>query len=833
MKAQELQFPIKYFENNLLFNRYDKCCWAVFRIEGFGYDYKSEEEKMDALAKTTRFIANSGRKSQIIGIPIAQNLKEHFDVLRANSDDKAMGHCNATEEYLGEVLEGATNDYEWYVLTQMRKPGLKLEAGDIIREPWKLANEFITAEDSLIAQSDIKNFKRNANQYYESQNRRLRLQELDTEQVQWLLKRINHRGEDNAPIRRNATSQWTPSSEDVEEKGKRFKKVQSTDIVSMFGDMVVPQKNTLEIEHQDGTKSYQTFLTVAHLPEGFAFPGSEWIAMLMDYDFGVEVCIKIETIEYKKAMKKISGNVDEIKGQMQHVAEFGAEIPDELYENREATDEIKRDLKEHKDPLCEVSFTFCIADTDKKRLDENARTIIDDYDDMEFKIERPFEDQLTLYYDCIPGTGRYMRDYIHRVTPEVIASSMFPAKKELGDDVGRYIGYMNNGKYVYLMQELAIMNNTSAGAYFSGTLGGGKSFNANLIGYLATLYGGKMLVIDPKNDRYRWAKTLPEFDGEINMTTLSSGKADMGKLDPFVIFRGMPSEASNLALSMICEMYGIRPGGETYTVLSECIERVSRSPKPSMLRLIKALTEVPKTDEYYRSAYNLARQMNADRKVGLATLMYGRGDEAGLSYDKKINILAIENLVLPSPETPKEEYNLEERVSMALMIPITMFARKFEDSDKTTFKIIIFDESWALNRSTVGKSLMEGIARKGRSQNTAPIFIGHSVTDIPNEGVEQAMTYRFCFRANTDSEAERVCEWLGIEASDENKEDVRNLRNGECFFRDLFGNVDKLRLDVGPAEHLLNAFETNPSKVQQWDAEMEAGTYEYPDYLGV
>lgn len=824
MKARELLFPIQYFENNLLWNRYDKSCWACFKLEGFGYEYKSIDEKMMALDKVARFIASIGTRAQILMIPVSMDIQQHFDRIRQEyaGNELALAHADATEEYIYEVTEGISNDYEIFVLTMLRKPSVGQTPSEIIKNIWELGKSRITADDALIAQSDIKAFTRQARVWFESQNRRLALEPVDTETVQWLLKRMMYRGETFVPLRRNINSQWQPASSNQTIEGRKYKRPHENDILTLFEDKITSHDKCVEIEHPNGEKNYQAFLAVAHLPSGFVFPGSEWLTLLNIFDFGVETCINIDTVEYQQAMKQIRDNTSEIKGQMAHASESGEEVPDELYENREDTDGLRDHLKAHNDPLVVANFLFCIADKDLNVVNEKANQVIDFYEDWEFKVERPFENQLDMFYDFIPGTPRYMKDYVHKLTPEAVASSMFPAKRRLGDNVGHYIGTMDDGKPVFFRPEEAIKRNQSASGYFSGTLGGGKSFNANLIGYLVALYGGRLLVIDPKGDRDKWEATLTEFAGDINVTNLTNSEADRGKLDPFIIYKDNMDDAKYLALNMVSELYGIKPQSEMYTILNERIDFVATQPRPSMQLLIKALLEVDDDDPLVSDARSLARKMNIDRKVGMSSLFYGRGDEQGLSFEKKINILQISNLKLPAPNKMKEDYDLEERVSMAIMMPIASFAIKFEDSDRSTFKAIIFDESWALNRSSVGRALMEGGARKGRSYNTALFFIGQSVSDVPNEGVAEAITYKFAFKVKTTDEAKRVLAWLGLEESEDNIEALKRLPNGCCFFRDLDGNVDRLHFDVGVAGHLLEAFESNPTaEINDDEDEME------------
>ncbi|MFR7984550.1 ATP-binding protein [Zhenpiania hominis] len=151
-----------------------------------------------------------------------------------------------------------------------------------------------------------------------------------------------------------------------------------------------------------------------------------------------------------------------------------------------------------------------------------------------------------------------------------------------------------------------------------------------------------------------------------------------------------------------------------------------------------------------------------------------------------------------------------ERLSTVLMLPISSFAKKFVKSDPSVFKVVLLDESWALKKTSMGQALYEYLARTGRSQNASAIFIGHSVGDVSEKGIREALTYKFIFRVNTREEAEQACTLLNIEATDATVDLLQNLQNGHCLFQDLEGNVDELEFDA-VYEHLIQAFNTNPT----------------------
>jgi hypothetical protein len=387
---------------------------------------------------------------------------------------------------------------------------------------------------------------------------------------------------------------------------------------------------------------------------------------------------------------------------------------------------------------------------------------------------------------------------------------MFAATRILGDSEGPFIGTTGTlEKMVFLFLARACQLNRSASAAFLGTLGGGKSFNANLLLYLTVLYGGKALIIDPKGERSNWKEDLPELAEHISISTLSAGDEDAGKLDPFLIYKDNLEEAGELALNIICEIYGYTSRSNQYDVIKEAIKITKQHETPCMSALAEVLRSFPEEDEYCTVAKSLGRKILGLREVGMAKLLFGTGKEKGLGFNKLLNIIQIQNLQMPDPSTPKADYTQEEMISTVLMLPIASFAKNFAMSDRRIFKVVLFDESWALNSTQMGIKLFNFLARMGRSLNAGCIFIGHSVKDLKGDGIKAAITYKFCFKAVVNEEVERVLDFLDLEITDENMEAIKGLGNGECLFQDLDGRVGKLKFEAVYG-HLIKAFDTTP-----------------------
>jgi len=818
-------FPIKYYEDNLIFNKKTKDCWAMFQIVGFNYDFLSADKKIMRLNTIARFISNVGIEAKILIIPVAQDIPAHYTSLieGLNRNDKlyevAKAHASGTQAFLEAKLkhDGMVSDYNIYICVKLQN---KKEAGTIIeslfKKPLRTLNELFDTEYKEIFESEIKACDELSDAYYNEQNKRLRMIKCTSETTQWLIRRMFKRGlSQNISLRKSKNGEvWTPGKETILKDGEKAVRPHEKDILTLTESLIEPGSKFIKITNSDNKVSYQAFLVLTGIPDMLVFPGGEWLLILQDYPIVTEVCLHITTIEHRESLRKLSGKKREIDSQVEHVAQ-NDKVPDDLLEAQQSAEELEAELKQSRDPLTHVTIAICLASENEKALLQDVKFIREQYEDLNFMVEWPMADQFKLFMEFIPGAGRYMTDYIMKLPPATVAGSMFPATRLLGDPLGSKNFFIGTTgileKMVFLNMARAPLLNRSASAAFLGTLGGGKSFNANLVLYLHSIFGSSALIIDPKGERSHWKDNLPELAEHISITTLMPGEGDRGKLDPFLIYKDDINAASELAINIISELFKISPKDAEYTALLVAMKNIKELEKPCMSKLVDVLFAFPEEDDLRHIAKNLGRRIELLQEAGMATLLFGKGYEEGLSFDNRINIIQIQNITMPDPSTPKEDYTQEETISTVLMLPIASFAMQFAHADKSIFKLVLFDESWALSTTQQGAKLYNGLARLGRSLNAGVIFIGHSVTDLKGDGIKAAITYKFCFKATVREEIERVLDFLDLEITDDNVHMVATLPSGTCLFQDLDGRVGKLKFDA-VYEHIAHAFNTTPNQ---------------------
>lgn len=822
--------PIDYYTDNLVFNA-DKSCWAVFRLQGFNYDYLSTKGKIGKLAQLARVFMGIMSYAQILIVPIEQNISEHFKNLkkRINENDilytAAIEQMDKTEEYLSQRIKdaGLVNDYATYFVIKLSTAAEyeSLEKiGDfiqyLIKDPINTINVQMNLDTKDILASKIDTYKKMANKWLEENKFKMSMEKIHTEELQWLFRRMPYRGTGISTklFYKNLTEEsWAPGTEEFIINKEKIVRPYSRDIVNLFSGSVENNNRKLKVTTGFST-SYQTFLPISWIPDQNEFPGREWIYELQKQNIQAEICIHIKAIPHKSALHQLDLKKREINSQMEHIASAGAEVEEDLYVAKEYADNMEQELKIDRSPILESSITICLADENAEELEKKCSLVKELYDEMNFIVERPLSDQLKLYMSFIPSVRLLIKDFVLRLTPITLASGMIGVIRELGDRRGGYIGTIGReAKPVFYSPELACLMNMSPAATLFGDLGTGKSFNANILIYSMVMYGGFGLIIDPKGERSHWGKDLVALRGLISIVTLGAAEGDRGKLDPYNIYPYNLAEANELALNVLSDLFGIDPKSDEYTAILEAQQRMpKRAGKSSMMKLAETLETMPIEDELYKAAQSLARKIKLQRNNGMAGLLIGDGTEDAIRLENRLNIIQLQNLKMPSPETPKQDYTRDEVLSVVIFGQVSAFVKKFALVKRPVPKGVLIDESWAVSASKEGRNMEEFISRMGRSLFTCIIYNGHSTKDLPTEGIKNSITYKFVFRSrNNIEEAKRLLEYIGLEITPENLSVIQNLGAGQCLFKDLYNRVGVLQFDP-VFQDLYDTFSTTPSE---------------------
>ena len=807
-------FPIKYIDNNLVWNK-DNEVFAYYELIPYNYSFLSAEQKFIVHDSFRQLIAQS-REGKIHALQIAtessiRSMQEQSKKLVTGKlREVAVQKIDEQTEVLVSMIGDNQVDYRFFLGFKLMVTEEQLNLKNIKKSAWLTFTEFLHEVNHTLMNDFVSMPNDEINRYMKMEkllenkiSRRFKVRRLEINDFGYLMEHLY--GRDGIAY------------EDYEYQLPK-KKLQKETLIKYY-DLIRPTRCVIEesqrylrLEHED-KESYVSYFTVNAIVGELDFPSSEiFYFQQQQFTFPVDTSMNVEIVENRKALTTVRNKKKELKDLDNHAYQAGSETSSNVVDALDSVDELETDLDQSKESMYKLSYVIRVSAPDLDELKRRCDEVKDFYDDLNVKLVRPAGDMLGLHSEFLPASKRYINDYVQYVKSDFLAGLGFGATQQLGETTGIYMGYsVDTGRNVYLQPSLAsqgvkgTVTNALASA-FVGSLGGGKSFCNNLLVYYAVLFGGQALLLDPKSERGNWKETLPEIAHEINIVNLTSDKDNAGLLDPFVIMKNV-KDAESLAIDILTFLTGISSrDGEKFPVLRKAVRSVTQSEKRGLLYVIEELRK-----EDTAISRNIADHIDSFADYDFAHLLFSDGTvENAISLDNQLNIIQVADLVLPDKDTTFEEYTTIELLSVSMLIVISTFALDFIHSDISIFKIVDLDEAWAFLNVAQGETLSNKLVRAGRAMQAGVYFVTQSSGDVAKESLKNNIGLKFAFRSTDINEIKQTLEFFGIDKDDENNQKrLRDLENGQCLLQDLYGRVGVVQ--IHPVfEELLHAFDTRP-----------------------
>ena len=807
-------FPIKYIDNNLVWNK-DNEVFAYYELIPYNYSFLSAEQKFIVHDSFRQLIAQS-REGKIHALQIAtessiRSMQEQSKKLVTGKlKEVAYQKIDEQTEALVSMIGDNQVDYRFFLGFKLMVTEEQLNLKNIKKSAWLTFTEFLHEVNHTLMNDFVSMPNDEINRYMKMEkllenkiSRRFKVRRLEINDFGYLMEHLY--GKDGIAY------------EDYEYQLPK-KKLNKETLIKYY-DLIRPTRCVIEenqrylrLEHED-KESYVSYFTVNAIVGELDFPSSEiFYFQQQQFTFPVDTSMNVEIVENRKALTTVRNKKKELKDLDNHAYQAGSETSSNVVDALDSVDELETDLDQTKESMYKLSYVIRVSAPDLDELKRRCDEVKDFYDDLNVKLVRPAGDMLGLHSEFLPASKRYINDYVQYVKSDFLAGLGFGATQQLGETTGIYMGYsVDTGRNVYLQPSLAsqgvkgTVTNALASA-FVGSLGGGKSFCNNLLVYYAVLFGGQALLLDPKSERGNWKETLPEIAHEINIVNLTSDKGNAGLLDPFVIMKNV-KDAESLAIDILTFLTGISSrDGEKFPVLRKAVRSVTQSDSRGLLHVIDELRR-----EDTPISRNIADHIDSFTDYDFAHLLFSDGTvENAISLDNQLNIIQVADLVLPDKDTTFEEYTTIELLSVSMLIVISTFALDFIHSDRSIFKIVDLDEAWAFLNVAQGETLSNKLVRAGRAMQAGVYFVTQSSGDVAKESLKNNIGLKFAFRSTDINEIKQTLEFFGIDKDDENNQKrLRDLENGQCLLQDLYGRVGVVQ--IHPVfEELLHAFDTRP-----------------------
>ena len=730
-------FPIKYIDNNLVWNK-DNEVFAYYELIPYNYSFLSAEQKFIVHDSFRQLIAQS-REGKIHALQIAtessiRSMQEQSKKLVTGKlKEVACQKIDEQTEALVSMIGDNQVDYRFFLGFKLMVTEEQLNLKNIKKSVWLTFTEFLHEVNHTLMNDFVSMPNDEINRYMKMEkllenkiSRRFKVRRLEINDFGYLMEHLY--GRDGIAY------------EDYEYQLPK-KKLNKETLIKYY-DLIRPTRCVIEesqrylrLEHED-KESYVSYFTVNAIVGELDFPSSEiFYFQQQQFTFPVDTSMNVEIVENRKALTTVRNKKKELKDLDNHAYQAGSETSSNVVDALDSVDELETDLDQTKESMYKLSYVIRVSAPDLDELKRRCDEVKDFYDDLNVKLVRPAGDMLGLHSEFLPASKRYINDYVQYVKSDFLAGLGFGATQQLGETTGIYMGYsVDTGRNVYLQPSLAsqgvkgTVTNALASA-FVGSLGGGKSFCNNLLVYYAVLFGGQALLLDPKSERGNWKETLPEIAHEINIVNLTSDKDNAGLLDPFVIMKNV-KDAESLAIDILTFLTGISSrDGEKFPVLRKAVRSVTQSDSRGLLHVIDELRR-----EDTPISRNIADHIDSFTDYDFAHLLFSDGTvENAISLDNQLNIIQVADLVLPDKDTTFEEYTTIELLSVSMLIVISTFALDFIHSDRSIFKIVDLDEAWAFLNVAQGETLSNKLVRAGRAMQAGVYFVTQSAYDVSKE----------------------------------------------------------------------------------------------------
>ncbi|WP_332400875.1 ATP-binding protein [Lactococcus laudensis] len=621
---------------------------------------------------------------------------------------------------------------------------------------------------------------------------------------------------------------------------KELEVIQVENNIDNFGSAGVSFENYGILTLSDGAQTtYLAILPIAIPPSNLSYNHFIERRRLLGFDTEVQTkAIFAKKNGFNSMQQRANRAKQKHKKTNEDIAMRNGIVRDEIGQAEALSEDLVKKSNRGETIISYLQSMF-VYDDDYDRLQEKIKIVMRNFKKIGIELARAKDDQIYLFYKhrLTEPLFENERRYLQTTTMTGFAESLFFTGQKVGSDVGLYMGRVDSrydrwsGGYKEALQNsrnLVYYNLLQANKLdvegkisfdglvkVTGQMGMGKSFFVKQTFVMNSILKTKLLYFDPKAEvRKQFMKVLHEYESQgiyseicdyikqINFVTIDARNSENhGVLDPLVFLTGQ--EAKNLIISMIGEFYDLKQNEQFEKELLQMIEKYlvlrENGEKVGTKNIMEALTK-SETDRVRITAELLLEKMSNST----LSLCFSDGQNKAISMSKRISIIEVTGLELPTSETSITE---NQRQSLVALYALGQFCYKFGSESKKE-SIAFIDEAWFFNITDVGREIIMKIRRTGRSFNNFLVFVSQSHKDSNSELDDTGFGTLFSF--NSPTETDLILDTHGIVKSEETRKWVSSMSMGQCLFTDPFGRTERITIDgiVSEINPLCDTIET-------------------------
>ena len=621
---------------------------------------------------------------------------------------------------------------------------------------------------------------------------------------------------------------------------KELEVIQVENNIDNFGSAGVSFENYGILTLSDGAQTtYLAILPIAIPPSNLSYNHFIERRRLLGFDTEVQTkAIFAKKNGFNSMQQRANRAKQKHKKTNEDIAMRNGIVRDEIGQAEALSEDLVKKSNRGETIISYLQSMF-VYDDDYDRLQEKIKIVMRNFKKIGIELARAKDDQVYLFYKhrLTEPLFENERRYLQTTTMAGFAESLFFTGQKVGSDVGLYMGRVDSrydrwsGGYKEALQNsrnLVYYNLLQANKLdvegkisfdglvkVTGQMGMGKSFFVKQMFVMNSILKTKLLYFDPKAEvRKQFMKVLHDYESQgiypeicdyikqINFVTIDARNSENhGVLDPLVFLTGQ--EAKNLIISMIGEFYDLKQNEQFEKELLQMIEKYlvlrENGEKVGTKNIMEALTK-SETDRVRITAELLLEKISNST----LSLCFSNGQNEAISMSKRISIIEVTGLELPTSETSITE---NQRQSLVALYALGQFCYKFGSESKKE-SITFIDEAWFFNITDVGREIIMKIRRTGRSFNNFLVFVSQSHKDSNSELDDTGFGTLFSF--NSPTETDLILDTHGIVKSEETRKWVSSMSMGQCLFTDPFGRTERITIDgiVSEINPLCDTIET-------------------------
>lgn len=425
-------FPIKYIDNNLVWNK-DNEVFAYYELIPYNYSFLSAEEKYIVHDSFRQLIAQS-REGKIHALQIAtessiRSMQEQSKKLVTGKlKEVACQKIDEQTEALVSMIGDNQVDYRFFLGFKLMVTEEQLNLKNIKKSAWLTFKEFLHEVNHTLMNDFVSMPNDEINRYMKMEkllenkiSRHFKVRRLEIHDFGYLMEHLY--GRDGIAY------------EDYEYQLSK-KKLNKETLIKYY-DLIRPTRCVIEesqrylrLEHE-GKESYVSYFTVNAIVGELDFPSSEiFYFQQQQFTFPVDTSMNVEIVENRKALTTVRNKKKELKDLDNHAYQAGSETSSNVVDALDSVDELETDLDQTKESMYKLSYVVRVSADDLDELKRRCDEVKDFYDDLNVKLLRPAGDMLGLHSEFLPASKRYINDYVQYVKSDFLAGLGFGATQQ-------------------------------------------------------------------------------------------------------------------------------------------------------------------------------------------------------------------------------------------------------------------------------------------------------------------------------------------------------------------------------------------------------------------